>query len=138
MKSHTLVVSLVVLTGCLLGTTAVAAQNDVTMTVTVVDQNGEPVGSGVTVAATWDGGETTGQTASNGKVFLDVPEGADVELDIDDDRYVRNQPLLVSDATQRDVDLRVSPQGVATVSVTDTDGEPLSERHLGRHHRRPW
>ena len=127
MQRYLVVLSLVVLTGCLLGTTAVAAQGDVTVTVTVVDQNGESVGSGVTVNATWDGGETSARTAANGQVFLDVPEGADVELDIDDDRYVRNQPRLVSNASQRDVELRVSPQGVAAVSVNDTDGEPLPD-----------
>ncbi len=112
---------------CLLGGTAAAADHEVTLTVVVVDEAGEPVGSGVTVEATWDGGEAVGETAANGRVLLDVPEGTDVELDVDDDRYVRNQPLSVPDADQRDVELQAFPSGTATVSVTDADGGPLSD-----------
>ena len=108
----------------------VAAQEDeVTLTVSVVDPDGSLVG-GAAVEATWDDGNGTasGTTASNGQVFIDVPRGADVELDIgDDDRFVRNQPLLVEDATERDVELEVFPQGVATVTVVDTDGQGLPD-----------
>lgn len=109
----------------------VAAQedDDVTLTVSVVDQDDAPV-SGAIIVATWDDGNSTavGTTASNGRVFIDVPRGVDVELDIrGDDRYVRNQPLLVRDADERDVELNVFPQGVATVTAVDTDGQPLSD-----------
>jgi PGF-CTERM protein len=128
MPPHRLVVVLVLVAACLLGAPLVTADNGVTMTVTVVNQTGEPVGSGVTVAETWDGGETTAQTAANGRVFVDVPEGVDVELDVvDDDGYVRNRPLVVADADERDVELQVSPQGVATVSVNDTGGDPVPD-----------
>ena len=110
---------------CIFGTAAVTADEDVALTVSVVDQNGEPVG-GATVEATWDDGETTGTTASNGKVFIDVPSGADVELDVDDERYVRNQPLTERNATEREIELGVFQRGEATVTVVDTDGTPLS------------
>ncbi len=99
----------------------------VTLTVSVVDQEGDALG-GVTVEATWetDSGETgtaSGATASNGKVFLDVPEGSSVELDVDDDTYVRNRPLEVDNATARDVELGVTRSGTATVSVVDGENQ---------------
>ncbi|MEZ3164673.1 carboxypeptidase-like regulatory domain-containing protein [Halorubrum sp. RMP-47] len=95
----------------------------VTLTVAVTDQDGDALG-GVTVDAAWEteSGETgtvSGATASNGKVFLDVPEGASVELDVDDDTYVRNRPLQIDEATARDVNLGVTRSGTATVSVVD-------------------
>lgn len=104
---------------------AVAA-DDVALTVSVVDEDGDPVAD-ATVEATWDGGEATGTTASNGRVFIDVPEGEDVELDIDDDRYIRNRPLAVRDADERDVELPVASRGEAVVTVTDTEDAPLSD-----------
>lgn len=95
----------------------------VTLTVSVVDQDGDAVG-GATVEASWetDSGETgtaSGSTASNGQVLLDVPEGSSVELDVDDDTYVRNRPLEIENATARGVELGVTRSGTATVSVVD-------------------
>jgi hypothetical protein len=95
----------------------------VTLTVAVADQDGDALG-GVTVEAAWEteSGETgtaSGTTASNGNVLLDVPEGASVELDVDDDTYVRNRPLRIDNATARDVDLGVTRSGTALVSVVD-------------------
>lgn len=104
---------------------AVAA-DDVALTVSVVDGDGDPV-DGATVEATWGGGEATGTTVSNGRVFIDVPEGEDVELDIDDDRYIRNRPLTVQDADERDVELPVASRGEAVVTVTDAEDAPLSD-----------
>lgn len=128
MPPHRVVVALVLVAICLLAPGVVTADDEVTLTVTVVNETGESVGSGATVAATWEGGETTGETAANGKVFLDVPDGADVELDVvGDDRYVRNRPLVVSDADEQEVELQVFPQGTAAVTVTDADGEPVPD-----------
>lgn len=95
----------------------------VTLTVSVADQDGDAVG-GVTVEASWetDSGETgtaSGSTASNGQVLLDVPEGSSVELDVDDDTYVRNRPLEIENATARGVELGVTRSGTATISVVD-------------------
>ncbi len=63
-----------------------------TVTVTVETEDGTPV-SGATVAAGWDGGETSADTAGNGKLFLDVPVGATVSFDVDHPDYTRNFPL---------------------------------------------
>lgn len=126
MRTSLVALFTIVALACVVGSTAVTANDEVALTVSVVDQNDTSV-SGAVVEATWDGGEATGTTASNGRVFIDVPQGADVELDIDDERYVRNKPLLVSNAEEQDVELRVFPHGQAAVTVVDTDGQPLSE-----------
>jgi PGF-CTERM protein len=111
-----------------------AAGADVTLTVSVVDQDGESIG-GVDVVATWEteSGETrtaTGTTASNGKVFLDVPENATVELDVDDDTYIRNRPLTVREASESSVELGVVRSGTATVSVVDARERPQADARV--------
>lgn len=107
---------------------AVTAQEDrITLTVSVVDQDGDSL-RGIAVAATWDdgaGGPVNATTASNGRAFVDVPSGANVSIRIDDDEYVRNQPVTVNDASEQDVTVSVSQSATAAVSVVDTDGEPV-------------
>ncbi len=103
---------------------AVGQEEDpVTLTVEVTDQNGDAVG-GVTVEAAWetdsgDTGTASGTTASNGNVLLDVPEGSSVELNVDDDTYIRNRPVQVDSASESEIALEVSRSGTATVTVLD-------------------
>ncbi len=110
--------------------TGSVAADQTTLTVEVVDDDGDPVG-GIAVEATWevdDETETaTATTASNGKVFLDVEAGADVELTVDDDTYVRNRPLSVEDASESTIELDVAQSTTATVTVIDADGSPLPD-----------
>jgi len=125
-------VAATVLLIAVVATGGAVAQNDpVTLTVAVTDQDGDAVG-GVTVEAAWEteSGETgtaSGMTASNGNVLLDVPEGASVNLDVDDDTYVRNTPLRIDDATASDVALDVSRSGIATVSVVDNQNRSQAD-----------
>lgn len=100
---------------------AVAAQDMVTMEVTVVDQHGQAIG-GVSVTAEWDGGSSSGTTASNGMVLLDVPDGEDVAFTTDDDRYVRNTEFTVENAGGGAVEIPVAPSGTATIEVVDSSG----------------
>lgn len=100
---------------------ATTQQEQVTLTVSVVNQSGDGVG-GATINATWDGGTTTAETASNGRAFVDVPSGADVELTIKDDRYVRNFPVVVRNAENEEVTVEVARQGQASITVSDRDG----------------
>ncbi|GGO00353.1 carboxypeptidase regulatory-like domain-containing protein [Haloarcula pellucida] len=110
-----------------------AAQGDrVTLTVTVVDQNGDPL-SDVDVYATWNdgaGGPVNETTRANGQALLDVPEGADVRIHVDDDRYIRNSPYLVADATARSVEVPVSKSASATLTVRDTEGSPVENARV--------
>jgi len=83
--------------------TGAAATQDrtVTLTVEVVDQLGNSIG-GVTINATWEDGHRAVETAGNGKAFVDVPEGADVALRVEDGRYVRNEPFVVENVSAAD------------------------------------
>ncbi|MFO8115899.1 MAG: carboxypeptidase regulatory-like domain-containing protein [Halorubrum sp.] len=123
-----------VLVVAVVATGGAVGQDQVTLTVAVTDQDGDAVG-GTTVEAEWetDSGETgtaSGTTASNGNVLLDVPEGASVELDVDDDTYVRNRPLQIDNATGSDVDLAVSRSGTATVSVLDAENRSQADARV--------
>lgn len=98
----------------------------VTVTVLVTTDRETPV-PGATVTATWDGGETQGTTAGNGKVFLDVPRGATVSFDANQSGYTRNSPLrrtIGPDTDQVTVGVSVAVQ--FTYRVSDADGDPLS------------
>lgn len=105
---------------------AVAA--DVTLTVSVVDDSGSTV-AGAEIAAEWSGGSTTETTASNGKAFVDVPEGENVTLRVSHDDYVRNQPVEIEDADGGDVEITVYPKAEATASVVDANG-PVADAEV--------
>lgn len=129
--SQVAVVAVAVLAVAVVATGGAVGQEQVTLTVSVTDQEGDTVG-GVSVEATWEteSGETgtvTGTTASNGNVLLDAPANATVELDVDDDRYVRNRPLRIENASEADVALGVSRSGTATVSVLDPENKTLAD-----------
>lgn len=98
------------------------ASAEVTLTVTVNTAAGAPL-SGADLTARVDGEIVdTATTASNGKAFLDVPEGADVTIEVDHNVYVRNSPFTVTDAGEEDVTITVWEEATASVTVTDDDG----------------
>lgn len=103
-----------------------ATQPQETLTVSVVDGDGEAVGN-ADVVATWEGGERTVTTASNGRAFVDVPAGADVSLDVEHEEFVRNDPVTIEDASETEVTIEVAKKGEAAVTVTDATGETLSD-----------
>lgn len=98
-----------------------AAAADVTFTVSVETEAGDAVG-GATLTATWANGTATAETAANGKAYLDVPAGESVEITVDHPEYVRNSPIVIENATARDVSMTVHPIGEAQISVSDQDG----------------
>jgi len=94
----------------------------VTLTVTVVDQSGNPLDD-AELSATWDGGgPVNATTAGNGKAFLDVAEGADVTIRVDRSFYIRNRPYVVENASEREVTIEMAQRGQATVVVRDSEG----------------
>ncbi|GCF13807.1 hypothetical protein Harman_17420 [Haloarcula mannanilytica] len=129
----TLVAGLFVLlvgAGVLAGT--VAAQSQVTLTVSVVDQDGDPV-SNVDISATWNdsaGGPVNETTRANGQALVDVPAGANVMFRIHDDEYVRNVPYVVEDAESESIEVAVSESATATVNAVNTDGEPATDARV--------
>ena len=95
MQRISLIVAGFVLVASLAGAAGPAlAQSDdmVTLTIEVVNPSTNQRLGGVTLLATWDGGESRATTASNGMVFIDVPEAASVEITPDDPSYTRNEP----------------------------------------------
>lgn len=82
MQTRSLLVGVVVV-GLVLGMVPVptAAQEDVTLTVTVATNGVEAVGN-AELTATWDGESATEVTSANGKAFIDVPTGATVDITV--------------------------------------------------------
>ena len=118
-----LLAALVVSTG-MVGTVGAQSSEQVTLTVTVVDSDDEPLGN-TDLIASWDadGGESTNETTrANGQVLIDVPRGADVTITIQDDQYVRNEPFAVEDASGESVSVPVSEGGTATIEAVDSEG----------------
>ncbi len=110
---------------------ATAQDDTVTVTVAIVDSNGDPIGN-TDVSVIWNGGEggpinTT--TASNGKAFVDVPQGADIEVEIQDEEYVRNSPYVRFNVVQEEIEVPVSLSGQATLTV-QSDGGPVSDADI--------
>jgi len=113
-----------VVSASFVGGVGAATTDSVTLTVTVVDQSGNPL-SDAELSATWDGGGPVNRTtAGNGKAFLDVEEGAEVTIRVDHPHYVRNQPYVVENASEGSVTIEVAREGQATVTVED-GGEPV-------------
>lgn len=124
MCMRTLFVTLtaVLLVGAAVGGPVAAQQEDaVTLTVTLVDGNGDTV-SNVQLQATWDGGSTNETTRSNGQALIDVPQDADVSIDVFDDQYVRNAPYEIDNAQGGSYTVEVARQGTATVQVNNRQG----------------
>jgi len=101
----------------------VAAQSGetATLTVTVRDADGDPVAD-ADLDATWSDGSTTATTAANGKAFVDVPVGAEVEIAVTNPRYLRNSPYVVDSASEREVEITVYRRSSVRLEVNDDDG----------------
>lgn len=119
-----LVVLLVVAAGTPGAVGAAAAQQEVTLTVTVVAETGGTV-SDVELTATWDGGSVTEPTRANGQALIDVPRDADVEISVEHDVYMRNAPYEVRDASSAEIEIPVARKGTAVVSVVDGE-DPIN------------
>ena len=100
-----------------------AAQEQATVTLTVVDRADERVG-GVDLRVVWNNGEGSENvtTRANGQVLVDVPSGADVEVRVTDDEYLRNRPAAFFGVTGGELEVPVSLPGTARVTVSDASG----------------
>jgi hypothetical protein len=107
------------------GAIAVESTSQVTITVSVTDENGDPV-SGANVTVSYDGTEQTGETFANGKAFFDVPDGADVTVDVSASDLALNRPTSVSNVdAETTVDVQLFPAATALVSVQTPNGEAV-------------
>lgn len=114
-----------------------AAVQDVgTVQVNVVDRSGDGLGD-VEVTASWDDGEVTESTRSNGRALIDVPVDATVEFTVSDPdgEYVRNhQPVEVSDVAGEEVTIEMAEPGDVELSVVDAGGDPVEGVELSLFH----
>jgi uncharacterized GH25 family protein len=102
-----------------------ASNAQVTIMVSVVDQNGDPVGD-ANVTVTYDDTVQTGETFANGKAFFDVPEGADVTVDVSKDGLALNRPASIQGVDgETVVDVQLFPAATAVVTVETPDGQPI-------------
>jgi flagellar hook assembly protein FlgD len=107
--------------------TAQSGDDTTTVTVTVQTDDRTPV-TAATVTASWEGGETSGDTAGNGKVFLDVPAGTTVAFAVDHPDFTRNFPLRRTvDADTDEVTVEVAPAVTFTYRVSDAEDEPVTD-----------
>lgn len=93
----------------------------VTLTVSVVTASGDPV-SNAELSVTWDDGSENVVTRSNGQALVDVPEGADVTIEVDHPGYVRNEPYTLTDAAEEEVQVTVYQKSSVSLTVVDEDG----------------
>lgn len=122
MKRIGLLVAALVITALLVGVGTAVATEDVTVSVIVTDDDENAVG-GAQVTVSWDDGERTDETRSNGQALIDVPSGADVAVDVEHDDLVQNNPRevgTVSDHATVGADLYPETDGEITVVENDT------------------
>lgn len=106
---------------------ATAQDETVTVEVNLVDQEDDGIG-GAELTAVWDDGSDAATTTSSGLAFLEVPEGADVEIRMDHPEYVRNKPYQIENAAvpagedRLQTTIRASLSGTAAITVEDSDG----------------
>lgn len=101
------------------GGNATAGADLVTLEITVVDTDGNPVGR-ANVNVTYDGGGNETRTFSNGEALVDVPRGVSPSVRVSHDDYVRNFPVrvgTVDESTQTEV--TVYERASATIEVDD-------------------
>lgn len=111
---------------------ATAQDDTVTVTLAVVDSDGDPVGN-TDLTVTWadgDGGPETVTTKSNGKALVDVPNGSDITVEIDDEEYIRNRPFERSNVGSEEIQVPVALSGQATISVVGESGNPISDAEV--------
>jgi hypothetical protein len=108
---------------------AQSQSEQVTLTLEVVVPSSNERLGGVTLVASWEDGETRATTASNGKVFVDVPRGASVEITLDDPEYIRNQPYRIRVATEKEHTIEVARKAEVDVVVSDAEG-PVADANV--------
>ncbi|WP_323675679.1 carboxypeptidase regulatory-like domain-containing protein [Halorubellus sp. PRR65] len=97
----------------------------VTITVSVVDADGQAVG-GANVTVTYDGETKRGETFANGKAFFDVPEGADVSVDVSAPDLALNRPKSISSVdAETTVNVTMYPSSTALVTVRTPNGQAV-------------
>ncbi|MFC4408725.1 carboxypeptidase regulatory-like domain-containing protein [Haloarchaeobius iranensis] len=106
---------------------ASTTDTDVTLRVTVVNAQGDPLGN-AEVTVSYDGEEQTSGTVATGEVLFDVPEGATVEITPSHPMLVKNNPVTVENVEgTTDVTVTMYPSATGEISVVDASGNAVSD-----------
>ncbi|WP_440989003.1 carboxypeptidase regulatory-like domain-containing protein [Haloarchaeobius baliensis] len=106
---------------------ASTADTDVTLRVTVVNAQGDPLGN-AEVTVSYDGEEETSETFSNGEALFDVPEGATVEIMPNHPMLVKNNPLTVENVSgNTEITVTMHPASTGQISVVDGNGNAVAD-----------
>jgi hypothetical protein len=100
---------------------AAAQTEEVTLTLEVVNTDGDTVGD-VELAVEWDGGSETVTTRASGQALVDVPRGSNPTVTVSHDIYMRNFPYEITNATQDTVQIPVSRSGTVEVTASGATG----------------
>lgn len=104
---------------------ATAQEDQVVVTISVVDSAGESVGKGVNLTVSWNGGSQNGTTLADGNAYVEVPNGSNIDVEITDDEYIRNWPYEQANVRGETVEVPVALSGQATVTVEGESGNPI-------------
>lgn len=108
-------------------TQASTDEADVTLRVTVVNAQGDPLGN-AEVTVSYDGEEQTAETFSTGEALFDVPEGATVEIMPTHPMLVKNNPMTVQNIEgNTDVTVTMHPAATGEISVVDGSGNAVAD-----------
>ncbi|WP_257298447.1 carboxypeptidase regulatory-like domain-containing protein [Haloarchaeobius sp. FL176] len=106
---------------------ASASDTDVTLRVTVVNQQGDPLGN-AEVTVSYDDQERTSETFATGEALFDVPEGATVEITPTHPMLVKNNPVTVENVQgTTDVTVTMYPSATGEISLVDGSGNAVSD-----------
>jgi len=134
-RATTLLLAVVVVVSVVpAGASADRTQSDlVTLTVTVENEDGQAVDN-AELTTSWEGGNRTETTRASGQALIDVPRGADVDIAVQSDDYVRNTPYEIDDVDSESVTITVAEKGTATVRVLDRNGDPVNNAAVQMFH----
>jgi protocatechuate 3,4-dioxygenase beta subunit len=94
----------------------------VTLDITVVDSEGNPVGR-ADVNVTYDSGYNETTTVSNGRALVDVPRGVSPSVHVSHDEYAQNFPARTGTVNENtETEVMVFATASANIEVTDDSG----------------
>ncbi|GAB3687689.1 hypothetical protein GCM10028857_21050 [Salinarchaeum chitinilyticum] len=98
---------------------------EVTIELVVTTPGGDPIGSAEATVEV-NGNAETKTTTSNGRVYFDVPAGADGTVSLNHSEYVQNLAHEFDDAASgQTVETTMFEPATGEITVVDTEGEPV-------------
>lgn len=107
------------------GSGSVQESEEVAIELVVSTPDGDPVGN-VEATVEVNGNSETRTTTSNGRVYFDVPAGADGTVSLDHSDYVQNVAFEFDDASDsQTVETTMYEPATGEITVVDASGDPV-------------